>query len=51
MLAVEGIEEITRLDVLFVEFSEQDQVRKCKIMHHPKNRATKDAATAWLLSR
>ena len=43
-----GIEDITRIDILFVKFDQNDRVERLKIMHHPKKMTTKDAAMAWL---
>lgn len=45
-----GIEDVTRMDVLFVKFDENDRVERLKIMHHPRNKTTKEAADAWLKS-
>ena len=46
-----GVEDITRMDVLFVRFDENNRVERLKIMHHPKNITTKDASIAWLRSQ
>jgi hypothetical protein len=45
-----GKDEITRTHVLFVEFTEDDRVRRFQILPHPKKMTTKDAAAGWLRS-
>ena len=43
--------EITRMDVMFVEFTEDDRVKRFQTMPHPKKMRTKDIVVGWLQSQ
>ena len=45
--AAGGSEAITRLEILCVEFDEQDLFKRCQIMPHPKRKTTREVAAKW----
>ena len=42
-----GVEHWTRTEILFVAFDEKDCVERLKMLRHPKNMSTKEAALVW----
>jgi hypothetical protein len=44
-------ETVNRMDLLFIEFSQEDKVKRFETMRHPKRIGTKEAATEWQASK
>jgi hypothetical protein len=44
-------EELTRLDVLFIRFDEEDRVKSYRIMKHPSRITTQELAARWVSSK
>lgn len=47
LVAKGGRDEITRIDVLFIQFDREDRFVRFEVMRHPKKPTTKELATQW----